>query len=135
MRRAIPTVLALVLAAGLTVQLAAQDEKPPTAKEIMIKLNKGPNSLCPKIGQALKDDPVDWDAVAKQAEQFGPLAEALGKAKPRRGEADKWAKTTEAYAATAKELADAVEKKDQGAAVAAHKKLAAACQNCHKDFR
>jgi cytochrome c556 len=122
----------VLLVAGF---VAAQDEKVPTIKEIMVKLNKGPKSLCPVIGKELKDETINWDEIAKQSAEFSSLADALNKNKPRRGDAEKWTKVADSYAANVKELADAVEKKDKNAAVEAHKKLAGSCMNCHKDFR
>ncbi len=119
------------------VPIVAQGDKPPTAKEIMTKLNKGPNSLCPTVGKGLKAEAPSWEEILKESKEFTALATALEKAKPpKRDDAD-WAKQTKGYAADAKALEDAAAKKDKPAAQAAHAKLAnqKTCMACHSAHR
>lgn len=136
------TALALFafLAAGLLSldQATGQDkdkDKVPTIKEIMGKLNKGENSLCPTLGKALKADSVNWTDIQPKTKEFQEFADALGKNPPPKGEKSNWEKLTKAYAAAAKELNDAAVKMDQKAAQAAQTTLANACKACHTEHR
>lgn len=122
--------LAMVLAGAFAAN--AFDDKVPTAKEVMGKLNKGPKALTPSIEKALNAGTPDWETVKKQADEFVVLAEALGKNTPKKGEAESWKSLTDAYLANAQALAKAVDAKDHGAAVEVHAKLKSACMACHK---
>jgi hypothetical protein len=134
MRRLLTVVGMLV---ALSVPVGAQDEKPLTAKEIMGKLNKGPNSLCPTIGKDLRADPPAWEQIQKETKDFAALAGALTKAKPPRGEQESWDKLCKAYAESATALDEAADKKDKKAVQAAHAKLAdmKSCKACHSAHR
>jgi len=123
------TALAVVGAAD------AQNEKAPSIKDIMTKLNKGPKSLCPVLGTALKADPPKWDDIQKETKEFATLAEALVKNDPPKGEKASWEKLCKEYAITAKDMDEAAQKKDQKAAAAAQGKLAKSCMSCHDAHR
>jgi hypothetical protein len=123
-------------AAGLALtNLGAADDKVPTIEEIMTKVNKGKDALHRGIGDSLKAGTVDWDKVQKNAKDYANLAEFLGKNDPPQGDKSSWAKFTKAYAAEAKVLSTAVEKKDKSAATASHGKLSRSCMGCHKVHR
>lgn len=128
---------AALTAALLTGRTDAQGEKPPTIKEIMGKLNKGPNSLTPTLGKDLRSDPLDWDHIQKEAQSFASLASSLQKNKPPKGDSASWDKLAKAYAANAQALADAAGKKDKAAAQAAISRLAdmKGCSACHGAHR
>jgi hypothetical protein len=130
-------VLALSALILWTAAADAQNGKPPTVKEAMSKLNKGPASLCPLVGKAIKADPPNWDEIQKESKQVLVLADALVKNDPPRGDKASWDKLAKAYWASAKELDDAAQKKDKNGAAAAHAKLAssAGCNGCHKAHR
>lgn len=129
------TVLAALL--GWTGGTDAQAGKVPTVKEVMAKVNKGPNSLCPTLGKAIKADTPNWEEIQKETKAFLTFAEALTRNDPPRGDRASWDKLTKAYLQNVKELDDAVQKKDKAAATAAHGKVAhsASCNNCHKAHR
>jgi hypothetical protein len=129
------SVLALLI--GLAGALDAQDAKPPTIKEIMGKLNKGPNSLCPSIGKDLRADEPKWDDIQKEAKEFATFAEELPKRNPPRGDKANWEKLAKAYAENAKGLDAAAQKKDKPAAQAVHRRLADMknCNACHDAHR
>jgi hypothetical protein len=130
--------LAGVLAVLTAVTLAdAQGEKPPTIKEIMTKLNKGPNSMTPSLGKDLRDNPVDWDHIQKEAKIYASLVATVQKSRPPKGDAASWDKLVKAYAEKAKAFEDAAEKKDQKGAQAAVARLANVkdCKTCHDAHR
>jgi len=122
--------LALVALVALAGTALAQD-KVPTVKEIMARLNK-PGGLYPAMSKALKSDSVDWDDIRLQAKAFVKMADALGKNAPPVGETASWAKLTKAYAENARALEDAAGKKDRAGASAARARLGGeSCKSCH----
>jgi hypothetical protein len=127
--------LALVTGAVLLLNASGADDKPPSIKDIMNKAHKGGDSLIQAVGKDLKADTPDWEDAAKKSKELLELGSALGKNNPPKGEKDSWEKLTKLYADTAKELDDAVQKKDKDAALTAHKKLAGSCMNCHRAHR
>ncbi len=129
---------AVALAAVLAFSpVGAQDTKTPTIKEVMKKLNAGPNSMTANLGKDLDEDKPDWDDIQKETKEFVTFATALGKNKPPKGDADHWGKLTKEYLENAKALDAAAEKKDRKAAVSAHKKLSAPtfCKSCHDEHK
>ena len=132
------SVLAVLTAAALWLNPAgAQGEKPPTVKEIMGKLNKGPNSMTPSLGKDLRENPLDWDHIQKESKAFVTLAAALQKNRPTKGDAGSWEKFSKTYTDKVKAFEAAVEKKDQKAAQAAHARLSDMkdCKACHDAHR
>jgi hypothetical protein len=126
--------LALVL---VLTPAGAQDKKTLTIKDVMKKLNAGPNSLTVTIDKELQDDPPSWDDVKKDCKDFVKFAEALGKNTPPRGEKDSWDKLAKSYLDNAKALETAAGKEDKRAAQTAQKKLAAmdTCKGCHSEHK
>ena len=57
------------------------------------------------------------------------------KTKPEKGDDKSWAKLTEQFAAHAKELDDAVAKKDKEKVKGAIEKLHETCEACHENHR
>jgi cytochrome c556 len=126
--------LTLAAVAILAGPALAQD-KAPTIKEIMARLNK-PGGIYPSISKELKADDTDWDEVHDQAKTFAKLAAELGKNTPPVGAADSWAKLTKEYADNARALEEAAGKKDRTAANAARARLGdASCKSCHTAHR
>jgi hypothetical protein len=115
--------------------VGAQDNKAPTIKQVMKKLNAGPNSITATIGKELQDDPPVWDDIKKETQEYVKLVDALGKNDPPKGEKDSWTKLSKDYVDNAKALDEATQKKDKKAALAAHKKISAACMGCHMEHR
>jgi hypothetical protein len=123
-------VVALAFGLGGAMALA-----PATAKDIMGKLNKGPNSLFPNLKRELQKDEPDWADVQAQTREYASLAASLSQATPPKGEKVSWVKLTQDYAAAAKTMDDAARKKDKSAALSAHQKLQQACTACHQVHR
>ena len=117
--------LSMVAFAGIAV--AAEGL---TAKDVMKKLNGGPKGALNVVKAELKGSP-DWDKVTATSKEIVELTEALGKASPKKGDADSWAKHTGAWVTDAKALATAAGAHDTKAAKAAVGKLGAACKSCH----
>jgi hypothetical protein len=132
----------LYLAGGVTLAVVlalapagAQDNKAPTVKQVMKKLNAGPNSMTATIGKELQDDPPGWDDIKKETQEYVKLAGTLGANDPPKGEKESWTKLSKDYVENAKALDDATQKKDKKAALAAHKKLSSTCMTCHMEHR
>ncbi len=121
--------LSMVAFAGIAV--AAEGL---TAKDIMGKMNKGPNSALARLKAEFKGAP-DWDKVTATSKEVVELTEALGKASPKKGDADSWAKLTGAWVADAKALETAAKDHNTKAAKAAFGKLGAACKSCHTSHK
>ena len=101
-----------------------------TAKEVMKKMNGGPKGALNVVKAELKGSP-DWDKVSATSKEIVELTEALGKATPKKGDAESWAKLTGAWTTEAKALEAAAGKHDTKAAKAALGKLGGACKSCH----
>lgn len=121
---------ASILYVGGTSGSAAQKDKDaPTIKEIMKAVNN-PGTLCKDLGGLVKAKEPKWDDIATKAKELVPLAKALGKNKPPKGDDESWKKFTTAYAEAAEKLEKAAKDKDAAAALAAHKVIAN-CGGCH----
>jgi hypothetical protein len=120
---------------GLAAGLAGATTTAMTVKEIMGKLNKGPYALTPNLKRGLQKDDPDWGEIQDEAKQYVNLVSDLGKAQPPKGDQASWEKLTKEYAAIAKTLEQAVQKKDKTSALAAHGKMSQVCTVCHKAHR
>jgi hypothetical protein len=118
---------ALILAAAAAGGDAA---KPPTVKEIMGKLHRGPNCLRANIARDLRADDPDWEEIEKETREFVRLAEDLPKDTPPRGGKESWDTQTKLFVSNARALHAAAEKHDRQAALKAHAKLGN-CKSCH----
>ena len=125
------TRIGVLVVFGLTAGLAGAG-KLRTVKEIMGKLNKGPNALTPTLKRGLKEDQPDWPQLQAQSKEYATLSAELAKLSPPRGDKTSWDKLTKEYAEAAKSLETATTKKDKDAALAAHAQLNKACSACHK---
>ncbi len=133
MKRIVFAVCGLGLLA-LTVPVSAQGDK-LTVKEVMRKVNKESGSLFPTIRKGLNADNPDWADLQKQAKELVTLVESLAKKEPPHGEKASWAKFTKDYAADAKALADAGQKKSKDEMISAHTKITKVCKACHDAHR
>ncbi len=120
----------LSLLIGMISSSAADDA--PSIKDIMNKAHKGGDSIKGKLEKDLKSDKPDWDEVTKLSKELVSLGEALGKAKPSKGDQESWDKQTKAYQEKAKALLAAAEKKEKKDAEAALKAIGGSCGACHK---
>jgi hypothetical protein len=100
-----------------------------TIKIVMEKVNK--SGVCKGLGDGLKAKEPKWDELATKSKEVVPLAKAMVKNKPPKGEDASWKKFAEDYAKAAEDLDKAIAAKDVPAALAAHKVLAN-CNGCHK---
>jgi len=103
-------------------------------KQIMRKLDKGPNSLS-TIDKGLKANSQAWETIQPQTAEYARLTADLGKSDPPKGTKESWTKLTSAYAESAAALDKAAQAKDLNAATAAHRKLATSCMECHREHR
>ena len=110
---------------------ASADETTESVKKIMGAVNKGPKSLTGLLKTAFKADEPKWEGIQKDAKRIAELTDAMAKLKPKKGDGASWDKLAGAYAADAKELHEAADKKDKTAALAAFKKLETSCKSCH----
>jgi len=124
--------VAMVACSSMT---AANNLAEPTIKEVMTKVNKGKDCLKNDIDADIKA--AKWDDLTTKAKELVPLAKALGKNDPPKGDKESWKKLTDAYAKAAVELEAAAEKKDATAAQAAFKGIGigAVCMGCHSVHR
>lgn len=104
-------------------------------KLIMTKLAKGPNSLTPVLGKALKEAEPAWETIQEQSKEYALLAAEMGKLDPPKGSKESWAKLTADYAESAADLEKAASAKDKDAALTAHGQLANSCMACHREHR
>lgn len=110
---------------------ASADDTTESVKKIMGALNKGPKSLSGLLKTALKAEEPNWTGIQKDTKRFAELTDAMSKLKAKKGDGSSWEKLSGAYAADAKELNEAAEKKDKEATAAAFKKLEGSCKSCH----
>jgi hypothetical protein len=105
----------------------------PEIKEVMQKVN-GKGGICGMCKAGLKAEEPKWDELAEKAKDWVPLAKALGKNDPPKGDKESWKKLTDGYAKAAEDLEKACKDKDVKAANAAMKTLTA-CAGCHTPHR
>lgn len=122
--------LAMVVCAKQTKAANLADD--PDIKTIMKKCNAGKGAICSKVGADLKATEPKWDEVSDLVKDWVPLAKALGKNDPPKGDKESWKKLTDAYAKAADDLEKATKDKDLTAAKAAYKTLSTGCTGCHK---
>jgi len=124
-----------VLMVALTTA-SADDEKTPTNKEVMKKINgKGATTEGAKLKTALTKKPTDWTAVQTTTREIATLTAALAKNEPKKGDAASWKKFADAYAAQGKALDEAAEKKDLAATQSAFQQMGRSCMGCHRAHR
>src|SRR3954447_15601334 len=72
----------------------AQPDKVPTIKEVMKKLNAGPNSLIANLGKELAQEDTDWAEVQRGAREFASFAGHLAQNEPPLGSRESWGRLT-----------------------------------------
>jgi cytochrome c556 len=107
----------------------------PDIETIMKKVNGGKGFQKKQLPDALKASPIDWTSVQKITKEYSELCSYLGKNEPPKGDKQSWDKLTKEYAANAKKLDDAAEKKDKDAVVKTQQVLGASCNACHKQHK
>jgi cytochrome c556 len=124
---------AVILAVSVVPGVTAQDkkaEKVPSIKQIMTAAHKGDDTLITKVKAAVQEG--KWEDAQKAAKKLSEIGAALGKNKPKRGEASSWETLTKAYAESTKAVADATEKKDADATTKALDTISESCKTCHQ---
>lgn len=113
----------------------AGDEKIPTTKEIMQKMNgkKDAPGLLKKSEDAAKA--AKWEDAQKHAKDMGELAKAIVKNKPTKGEEESWKKKTKEFAEMWAAISVAAEAKNAKDHAEAIKKFKASCMECHMEHR
>lgn len=106
----------------------------PDIETIMKKVN-GKNGLHKAVAKGLEEASPKWDDLAKSMKDYKTYADALGKNECPKGEKASWEKLSKAYAANAKKLQDAIDKKDKAAAKEAHGALSKSCKGCHDNHK
>ena len=129
MRSAVVAVLGAAMVAFSTTTVANNNADDPTVKQIMQRAN-GKEGLCKGIGAGLKLKEPKWDDLQAKAKELVPLAQAMTKNKPPKGDAASWKKLSEGYATAAVDLEKAAAAKDAKGADAAMKVLSD-CKTCH----
>jgi cytochrome c556 len=125
-----PLVLAVLALSAAAV--LSQAHKPPTNREIMAKLNRGPNALTGSLMRDLRDDEPDWPEVQEQVRDYVKLTAALTKNGPPKGDKASWERLTRAYNADAIALSNAVRKRDRRGAQAVLGRINKSCDACHQ---
>jgi cytochrome c' len=102
----------------------------PDIETIMKKVNGG-KGLQKALGKDLQASTINWEDAGKKSKEIQELVDSLGKNEPPKGDKKSWEKLTKDYAANAKALNEACEKKDKSAAGAALGKMSRSCKSCH----
>ncbi|WP_406698933.1 cytochrome C [Singulisphaera sp. Ch08] len=121
----------VVLIASVSLLAGADNEATPSIKQVMVKLNKGPNSPLAKLKTDLGSSTPDWDTIQQSAKEFVTFGAALAKSTPTKGDKASWAKLSDLYLKDSKALDNAAKDHDLAAAKAAHQRLSASCKACH----
>ena len=103
-------------------------------KAVMRKL-AGPNPLPKRLGNEVKAEKPDWEAIQTQTKDFAALAKELGTYSPPKGSKESWESLTSAFAEAATDLDKAAQAKDAVAANTACDTLANSCAACHKEHQ
>ncbi len=122
----------LGLAAVAGNPAAADDNEPPSIKEVMQKLHKGAKSPLSQLKAALKSDSPDWSSVQDTTKDFVILGASLAKNEAPKGEQADFEKLADAYFQNSKKMDDAAKQKDLEATRTTFGKVATSCMACHK---
>lgn len=117
-----------LVSAVVLASTRAQDEKPPTIKQVMAKV---PKSALPKVAKALKGAKPNWKSVKKESEVIVKYTKALAENNPPKGEKEAWKEKAGAFYDSGKALFDAAEAENLEEARASLKKMQASCKECH----
>jgi cytochrome c556 len=120
---------------GLGAARLAADDKAPTVEEIMKKVNAGKGAIHRTLKTDLDTANPNWAEIQKKTKEYSALADFLGKNDPPKGDKADWEKQTKAYAASAKALYEAAQKKDKATAMAVHGKISKSCMGCHRQHK
>ena len=132
---AVATVLAVAVVAVSTPTRAEEKKDSPTVSEIMKKAHGKAGILGDLKGAVPKKGEPKFDVVKEKSAELLPLAEALAKASPKKGEKASWDKLTKSYVDNVKSLVDAAENKDAPATSKAMTALGSTCGGCHSKHK
>ncbi len=125
----------LCVAGGAALPALGQKDDAPTIRDIMGKLNRGPNSLTPSLAKDLRDAEPDWELIQESTAEYVELTRGLGKHTPPKGDKASWQRLAKAYADDARALDAAAKKKDKRGTAAVLDRINKACAACHKVHR
>ena len=111
------------------------DARAKTVKEIMEKLNKGPQSESAKLKSALAAKSPNWETIQASTKEYADLGPALGENDPPKGAKESWKTHSETFASQTKALNEAADKKDLAATKGAFQKISMSCMGCHRAHR
>lgn len=123
--------LLLVLAIPAVMIAAPPPEMTPTVRDVMKKLNRGPNSLHSTLIKDLKDEDPDWEAIQEETAEYVKQTAILPRNKPAKGQAASWDTFAKSYNADARALDATAKRKDARAASAVLKRMNGSCKACH----
>jgi cytochrome c556 len=136
MKRVICAACASVLFVAATVVPAiGRDDKTPTVKEVMGKLNKGNKAPLAQLKTLLKAKTPDWKKIQDSTKEFADLGPTLSKNEPPKGDPAQFKKLAEVYGADCKDLDDAAKKEDLATTKGAFVKVTGSCMKCHTAHR
>ena len=104
-------------------------------REVMVRLNKGRDSVNESVGRKLRENPVQWPELTPLTQEYATLTESLTHYSPDLGGPQSWAKLTHSFADDAKALDAAATKHDRSASLSAYHRLGASCKPCHDAHR
>jgi hypothetical protein len=107
----------------------------PNLRQTMNRIGKGDNALDRLLERELQADAPAWETIQPQAAEYARLTADLGKATPRKGSQESWAKLAAAFAESAAALDRAAKAQDVTAARKAQETLHASCMECHRQHR
>lgn len=119
------------IGAILGAAAGVEGERVPSIRALMHKQYTVSNAPFDRIEEELEAEAPDWAKVREASKTFLDLAATLEKNTPRRGDEASWKRFTGRQYGDAKAMVDAAEARDEGAILAAHRRLAKACQACH----
>jgi len=125
-----------VIVSGAPLQAEDKDkdtkkaEKPKSIEEIMEKAHEGDDAYRVAVTKAIKAK--DYKAAAGPMKAWSTLAPYLGSFKAPMGDQKSWKKLSKQYADQVKDLAVAVNKKDQKKALSTLTRINVSCGTCHK---
>lgn len=114
---------------------AWSDGETPTARQIMMKVHKGPRALFNTVKAQLKGNSPDWPKVEELTGYIEKLASSLPETKPARGSRANYERLAKAYASNFKTLHEAAEKQDLAGARQTTQKIGGSCAACHRAHR
>jgi hypothetical protein len=119
-----------VIVSGAGAQDKDKKDKPKSIEEIMEKAHAGDDAFRAVVLKAVKAG--DFKQATNPMKAWAALAPHLGSFNPPKGDKASWKKLAKAYGEQVKNLAAAIEKKDQKKAQMLLSTINVSCGKCHK---